>query len=134
MKRLREFKTYAEFENRRRQHPMKGVVPSLVIFGYLTLFLASAYQKTKKSCSGITGTTLHYIIRYQLIYFNFSSNRFTLVTKCIQVTSIRSIAYHNSHAAVNLCIRFTENTQISIGFLAYFLFATITRLLFAGNR
>jgi hypothetical protein len=47
MKRLREFKTYAEFENRRRQHPMKGVVPSLVIFGYLTYSLP-VLPKTKK--------------------------------------------------------------------------------------
>jgi len=47
MKRLREFKTYAEFENRRRQHPMKGVVPSLIIFGNLTYSLP-VLPKTKK--------------------------------------------------------------------------------------
>jgi len=47
MKRLREFKTYAEFENRRRQHPMKGVVPSLV--WEFNIFLASASKNKKRA-------------------------------------------------------------------------------------
>jgi len=48
MKRLREFKTYAEFENRRRQHPMKGAAITCYSWEF-NIFLASASKNKKRA-------------------------------------------------------------------------------------
>ena len=64
------------------------------------------------------------------IYLYLCCSSLTLVAQSVHITAIGSVTYDYTHAAVYLCIGFTENADISIRLHYSLLHSAVAGLLF----